>query len=230
MRNNQECRNTGIAEHNTGAISEKIKEWAKGNDWYRIEVNTNQLKLERGFGAAIDKIASQLDYHNRSKHRRQVFDCWDNLTAKCRQIDLVCRAGCRSEEELLELEFLRSKAVGAATELSEVIQIIQNEECKIENGDKIGPGTTDFTEINCDERKNNSSDCYITFAQAAELLAVGKGTVSKWAAAGRMTDNGLKGQKRKLLKSSVLLVKQEMEDEEIKKDVKELRKDASIIR
>lgn len=218
LRRNQKA---GNKNREKTRLSEKIREWTKKNNWYRVEAHTNQLKLEREFRAAIYKIAGQLDCYNRGKHRRQVFDCWDNLTAKCRQIDLICRAGCRSEEEMLELEFLRSKAVGAATELAEVLELLQADAGTIHSRETEKAGT---------EGKNKPSDCYITFAQAAELLAVGKGTVSKWAAAGRMADNGMKGQKRKLLKSSVLLVKQELEDEEIKKDAKELRKDAALLK
>ena len=57
-------------------------------------------------------------------------------------------------------------------------------------------------------------------------MAVSKGTVSKWANAGKLSDNGKKGKGRKVSKVSVLLVKQEREEQALLQDVKELRQDA----
>jgi excisionase family DNA binding protein len=74
------------------------------------------------------------------------------------------------------------------------------------------------------------SDSYITFSEAAAILGVTRGTVSKWSKKGRFTDNGLKGQKRRLSKVCVLLVKQEIDDEYLKNDAAELRNDARRIR
>ncbi len=67
---------------------------------------------------------------------------------------------------------------------------------------------------------------YITFARAAAVLGVSKSTVSKWAKKGKLHDNGQKGQKRRLLMTSVLLVKQGREDEDLAADVLDLRADA----
>jgi hypothetical protein len=71
-----------------------------------------------------------------------------------------------------------------------------------------------------------TGDSFITFAEAAEIIGVAKGTISKWVKKGWFQDNGQKGQKRRLLKSSVLLVKQKIEDADLKRDVQELRQDA----
>ena len=73
-------------------------------------------------------------------------------------------------------------------------------------------------------------DGYITFQEAADILGIEKGTVSKWSNKGRFKDNGRSGQLRRLLLSSVLLVKHEEEEKDIKKDVRELRRDAKNIR
>lgn len=71
----------------------------------------------------------------------------------------------------------------------------------------------------------NAQDLWITFSEASNLLVVAKSTVSKWADKGKFTDNEQTGRNRRLLKSSVLMVKQDIEDEDIKRDAEELRRD-----
>ena len=71
---------------------------------------------------------------------------------------------------------------------------------------------------------------WVTYKVAAGLLGVRKSTVSKWVKKGRLTDNGKKGRKKRLSKTCVLLVKQEIDDEYLKNDAEELRKDARRIR
>lgn len=212
------------------SVSKQLLLWARGNDWYRVDIQTNQLRLQQAFGQAVEAITKELDYQNQPKVRRQVFDCYDMLMAKSRQIDMVCRTGCRSGDEILELEFLRTKAIAAAVELAEVLSLLQKKS-----------GTTDFTDYT--ERHKTTLDSpirgndtltgsvqtgedWITFTQAAEIIGVSKGTISKWAAEGRFKDNGRTGQKRRLLKSSVLVIKQEIEDNDLKKDIRDLRHDA----
>ncbi len=73
-------------------------------------------------------------------------------------------------------------------------------------------------------------DSYITFQEAADILGIEKGTVSKWSGKGKFKDNGCIGQSRKLLLSSVLLAKHEGEEKDLKKDVGDLRRDAKRIR
>lgn len=226
-------------------LVQRIQQWARCNDWFRVDITTNQLRLEQAFGQAIENIAKDLDYQNQTKMRRQVYDCYDLLMAKCRQIDMVCRTGCRSEHEMLELEFLRSKAVAAATELAEVIGLMQRtEELKnlrtqeptntriqgykdteklIENREKLDSALLSRGQAPCGN--GTCGDEWISFAQAAEILAVSKPTLSRWADDGKIQSNGKTGRLRKLNKISVLLQKQAAEDEEIKKDVRELRMD-----
>jgi hypothetical protein len=204
-----------------GQISCQILAWASGNDWYHTDIQTNQLRLEQTFGQVIESITKDLDYQNQPKLRRQIFDCYDMLMAKCRQIDMVCRVGCRSEEEMLELHFLKSKAIGAAAELADVLTLLQQ-----------NTGTTDFADtygINCTDNKcikKKDNDEWMTFSEAAEVVGVTKGTISKWASEGKFRDNGRTDQKRRLLKISVLEVKLQKENEDLKKDALDLRRDA----
>jgi len=70
-------------------------------------------------------------------------------------------------------------------------------------------------------------DELISLTQAGELLSVNKGTVGRLADAGKILDNGQEGQNRQVWKSSVLLLKQQREDEELRNDARELRKDSA---
>lgn len=72
-------------------------------------------------------------------------------------------------------------------------------------------------------------DEWIKVSEAAEILSVNTGTVTRWANKGRIKDNEKKGRKRRVLKSSVLFLKQSREDSEVLKDAKELRKDTRTI-
>ena len=201
-----------ICSTNEG-ISEKIRKWAVSNLWYETGAVTNQLKLEQTFGHIIEALSRKLKLQYHYMQRRQLFLCWDKLMAKCRQIDMICRAGCRDHAEMLELEFLRSKAIAAAAELAEVVEIIQNEHIPC-------PKPPDHIQ---------QEDEWITFTQAAETLAVCKGTVSKWTKEGKFKDNAMKGQKRRLSKLSVLLMKQKREENILRNDLKELKEDARHI-
>jgi len=69
-------------------------------------------------------------------------------------------------------------------------------------------------------------DQLISLTEAGGLLGVNKGTVCRYADAGAIMDNGEEEQTRKVWKSSVLLLKQRWEDEELLQDVKDLRKDS----
>lgn len=72
-------------------------------------------------------------------------------------------------------------------------------------------------------------DKLITLTEAAALLGVHKGTVSRYANAGTIVDNGQEGQNRRVLESSVLLLKQQREDKEVLQDAKDLKTDSKSL-
>lgn len=126
----QERKKAGIQEYRNAesqdGLAEHIREWARNNDWYRVDIKTNQLRLEQTFGQIIESIAKDMEYQNRSRMSRKIYDLYDLILAKCGKIDMVCRYGCRTEEELMDLELLRSRVVGLASELSEAIDVIKS--------------------------------------------------------------------------------------------------------
>jgi DNA-binding CsgD family transcriptional regulator len=116
----------------TQSLSHRITQWAKNNDWYRTDFQTNQLRLEQRFGFAIEQVACELEYHHQHRMSRRIFDLYDLMLAKCVKIDTVCRSGCRSEEELEELELLRFRIVGLSCELAEALKRLEQNQAAAE--------------------------------------------------------------------------------------------------
>jgi hypothetical protein len=68
-------------------------------------------------------------------------------------------------------------------------------------------------------------DEWLKLVEAAKLLHVDKGTVSRWADEGKIQDNGQKRKARRVSKISVLLLKDKREREDSLKDAAEVLQD-----
>ena len=66
---------------------------------------------------------------------------------------------------------------------------------------------------------------WITVTAAAKLLKKSLGTICRWVRDGKVRDNGKKRYRRRILKTDILLIKQEIEDNDAKKDADEERRD-----
>ena len=82
----------------------------------------------------------------------------------------------------LELDFLRSKAVAAATELSEVLQISQG--CHIKDA-----------RLRVVEKRKDEKDSWISLTEAGTILGLNPGSISRLVKKGLVTDNGEHGHK-----------------------------------
>lgn len=74
-----------------------------------------------------------------------------------------------------------------------------------------------------------AKDEMISLTEAGKLLGKDKGTINRWTDSGKISDNGETGQKRKVSKASVLIIKHEIEQKEQLADVKDLKCDADSI-
>jgi len=70
---------------------------------------------------------------------------------------------------------------------------------------------------------------FITLREASVLLGVSKGTVSRWTNEGKIKDNGVKGQGRKVSKASVLIMKLEREEKQARGDYEDYKRDIESI-
>jgi DNA-binding CsgD family transcriptional regulator len=116
----------------TQSLSHRITQWAKNNDWYRTDFQTNQLRLEQRFRLAIEQVVCELEYHHRHRLSRRIVDVYGLILAKCIQIDAICRVGCRSEKELEELELVRFTIVGLSFELAEALKRLEQNQAPAE--------------------------------------------------------------------------------------------------
>jgi excisionase family DNA binding protein len=138
------------------------------------------------------------------------------------KIDLLCRAGCSSLKDRLELDFLRCKAVGAGCELAELLKLISGSPAS----ENEGPGLHSQVCHPASPVISESTTEWITYNQAADLLLVSKATLCRWVKEGKLVGNGRPGRQIRLSKTSVLLAKQDMEEQQLRRDVQDLRKDA----
>ena len=72
-----------------------------------------------------------------------------------------------------------------------------------------------------------AGDDLLTLREAAKILNVHPGTVSRWADDGKIKDNGKKRRDRRVLKSSVLLMKERLENEDRRSDAEDLLRDTA---
>ena len=128
--------------------------------------------------------------------------CGSSLRKMIKPLDNTGVRQIIDEDELESLEHTKATAVRRMNELADLI----------ESGDRARKPQKPQK-----MPKEDSKTKWVTFGETAKLLGISKSTVSKWANKGRFADNGIKGQKKRLSKASVLLVKQEIEDEYRKK-------------
>jgi len=77
----------------------------------------------------------------------------------------------------------------------------------------------------CVETGPDPKDEFITVQQASKILSVDRGTISRLATKGKIKHNGETGNKRRISKLSILLLKEEREAEKVKGDFDEYQED-----
>jgi hypothetical protein len=159
---------------------------------------------------------------------------WEDFKRLRKMIKPLDNTGIRQitdEDELETLEHTKATAARRMNELADLIEIGQKSARKIVDiaPDEVQIPMTDDQGGRCDKDRSKMPDTYITFAKAADLLAVSKGTVSRWAGLDRLTDNGKRGQGRKLSKASVLILKANREQKDMVGYAAEIQRDAARI-
>lgn len=195
------------------ALSERLCQWADQQDWRTVDAIAYPLRFERQFGKELRTLIVSQETAGQRFCAQQIADAVQTLLALCQRLDRKVRKGCYTESEVSELEYLRGQVISAIHRLADlVLPRPAQSSCE--------PSARTSARTDC------AADAWITFSKAAELLGVTKATVSKWARQRRFADNGLSGQRRRVSRSSVLLVKQQMEEDVLLQDVEELRQDA----
>ncbi len=204
------------------SVGEQLRQWVRNHDWHRLDILTNRLQLYRAFGRLICAAVGGLVTEGRSKLAMQVKTDFAVLLDLVEDYDHLCARRCVDEDDLVVCEHIQERIYKAVDDLASLLDHREQDGKDVHKDVKPQSGEV----LNPSSRANEQ---WVTFAQAADLLAVGKGTVSKWAKLGRFIDNRLTGQARRLSKASVLMVRQEIDDATLQNDAHDLRLDARRI-
>jgi len=203
------------------SLGQRLRQWGRDHTWYQLGYIKNHLALKRAFSKSVSVAVDGFLSQGQVRLALQIKTDFESLLDRVKRFDVCCREGCAEEDELAACECLQEQIHTAIDDLAALLDNRDLGEAAESNPGKAASARPTTTIVTGPEQ-------WLTFAKTAELLAVGKGTVSKWARLNRFIDNGLKGQRRRLSKLSVLMVKQEIEDKETLKDVKDIRMDARI--
>jgi len=205
-----------------GVLYRQIRSWAQKNNWYRTHIVSHKLWLKRNFGKEIRKKAVALEAAGAAALAARIEREFAELLDRAGVFDKLCKRGCASEDEFAEFERVKQQVRSEAFKLAQVLQ----------TADKKPPSRaripiTDDQGGRGAKNRPKMPEPYITFAKAADLLAVSTGTVSRWAGLGKITDNGKRGQGRKLSKASVLMLKAKREQEDMVGYAADIQQDAA---
>ena len=207
---NRNCRAKCLAWQGSGKPGESKNElpaalrWFRRNHkWHESGPLGNPVKLRLVFKKPIRSAVNKLLADRLDGLTAKIEGGFSKLQEKAEALDNLCVNRINDEDELVMLEHTMATAARRMNELADLI----------ESGDRARKPQKPQK-----MPKEVSKTEWVTFGETAKLLGVSKSTVSKWAQKGRFADNGKKGQKRRLSMASVLLVKQEIEEKDRKKD------------
>jgi hypothetical protein len=233
---------------NIETLSLQLRRFAENHNWHEPDIITNRLKLRRAFAQPVVAAAAAFMAAGRIALALQVKAEFARLLETTGSLDRLCVKRCDEEDELVVLEHFKVQLKRMLLDMASLLEsngeCCRNEELRMKNEeiDSLPRNTRKTQKIIevpadsklCENDDNRMSDKakkteWVTVTEAAGILGVTKGTVSKWAQKGRFADNGLTGPKKMLSKVSVLLVKQELEEKELRQDILDLREDGRRI-
>jgi excisionase family DNA binding protein len=209
MRNG-DISGPGNGPHNDPQVplTLQLRQFARTHNWHEPDIITNRLKLRRAFAKPIRAAVNDLVADRRDALALQIKAEFARLLENTRALDRLCVKRIDEDDELVMLEHTKAHLAESLCDLAVMLDGGQ-EGAQGDTQRSLDPGSMSGM---------TAQEPWMTFAETAKLLGKSKSTVSKWAKKGRFSDNGLKGQKRRLSKASVLLVKREIEENDRKKD------------
>jgi len=189
-------------------LSQQMRQWTQDNQWYKLEVISNRLKLTRKFGNQIRSLTLSLESEGRSTAAAEVHSDFKRLSQAVGVFDKLCRKGAQTEQELEQIEAAMRHVRNVAAEFTDLLEVLEGDDC--DSGERL-------------------TASYVTFAEAADIIGVCKATISNWSNQGRLAHNGANGRGKKLLLSSVLAIKHQIENNQLYRDAQQLRQDAARI-
>ena len=110
-------------------------------------------------------------------------------------------------------------------ELAELIESGQKAEASNQGSQRPGELNPQERDAVAGLKEKTTDDQWITVTAAAKLLKKSLGTICRWVRDGKVRDNGKKRYQRRILKTDILLIKQDTEETDAKKDDDEVQRD-----
>ena len=212
-----------------GALSPALRCFAQHHNWHDPGIYTNKRILRRVFAKPIAKAVAELALDGKTAISAQIQTDFARLQETTRSLDQMCIKRIDEDDEEVVFEHIKEQLNKIILELAAMLESGQKSGRKIADlpPDEAKIPMTDDQGGCCAKDRSKMPEPYITFAEAASLLAVSKGTVSRWAGQGRLTDNGKRGQGRKLSKASVLILKAKREQKDMVGYAADIQRDAA---
>ena len=220
-----------------GGLTPAMRCFAQHHHWHDPGIYTNKRLLRRVFAKPIANAVAELALNGKTATGQQIQTDFALLQKITRSLDRMCIKRIDEDDEEVVFEHIKGQLKKMLTDLAAMLDGGQKSARKIVD---IAPaeakppaavnGSGGTSENTQETPVKDSKTEWITYKKAAGLLGIKKSAVSKWTQKGRLTDNGKKGRKKRLSKTSVLLVKQEIDDEYIENYADALQMDTGKIR
>jgi hypothetical protein len=209
----------------SGGLTPALRCFAQHHNWHDPGIYTNKRILRRVFAKPIAKAVAELALDGKTAISAQIQTDFARLQETTRSLDQMCIKRIDEDDEEVVFEHIKEQLNKIILELAAMLESGQKSARKI-------------VDIPPDESKNlrpeshlslAGEEQWVTMTEAAQMLGKHPGTISYWVQTGKVTDNGKKRYQRRVLKADVALIKQDIEEKDLRKDIRDLRKDAKRI-
>ncbi len=185
-----------------------LRGWAENHDWDELNRYSNEIRLTRVFSKGIRAAVDELMAAGLVLLAMQIKNEFLRLQKAVGELDDSCFWRIDTEDKCLRFQEKKGQVAESLCDLAAML----------ESGQKTA-------DIDQTSEISVPDEGWITVTAAAGLLKKSLGTISTWANIGKVRDNGKKKYQRRILKTDILLIKQEIEDNDVKKDADEERRD-----
>jgi hypothetical protein len=215
----------GETNNATNGLTPALRCFAQHHNWHDPGIYTNKRILRRVFAKPIAKAVAELALDRKTAIAAQIQTDFARLQETTRSLDQMCIKRIDEDDEEVVFEHIKEQ-------LNKIILALA---AMLESGQK---SSRKIVDIPTDESKNlrpeshlslAGEEQWVTMTEAAQMLGKHPGTISYWVQTGKVTDNGKKRYQRRVLKADVALIKQDIEEKDLRKDIRDLRKDAKRI-
>lgn len=215
-------------------LAAEIRHWTANIPISERDIVANCLKFKWAFAEKIQTHAKMLYGENRLPLAQQIKLDFEHVKSAIREYDMHCDKRCYEDDEAEILENKRKRIETLGNNLADlisgrcwlpIVHLTSHEQEGLKTKIQRKPPIK-IIEMSANKKAPCSTvspkppvaevqDAWISYDEAADLLEMTKSTVSKWTSQGRFIDNGCVGPKRKLSRNSVILAKQQHEDQQL---------------